>query len=112
MGLSGDALPNPKILLAFVVLIAALTLLAAQCRKVPDPVLPTDTDSCHAACAHVRAAGCEIGNDTGEGMPCEIWCVETHNAGMPLRPSCWLSIPPAELTPPLCDEIEARCFGH
>ena len=104
--------PDPRIILALTIVVAVLVLIAAQCRHVPDPVLPTDTAACHDACAHVRAAGCEIGNDTPEGMPCEIWCVETHNAGMPLRPSCWLTIPPGDLTPPLCQEIEERCFGH
>ena len=104
--------PDPRVLTALIIVIAVMVLVTAQCRNVPDPVLPTDTDDCHAACAHVREAGCAIGTEpTPEGVPCEIWCVETQaEVGFPLAPSCWLTI--EKFTPPLCPEIDEKCFGH
>ena len=94
--------------------LAAVLLLGSTCETIPPAIVPTDTDSCAAACAHVRRAGCTIGTEPdGEGLPCEHWCTQTQDThDFPLLPSCWLTIPIAELTAPRCHEIEERCFGH
>ncbi len=84
-------------------LIALWILLGAQCQKM-DPILPTDTDMCPAACERLRELECSEGEDLADGTPCEIFCVETQNNGFPLNPTCVSGLQS-------CGEID-NCFGR
>ena len=95
--------------------IVCVFLMGSQCgTPKPDPVIPTDTDDCPAACDHMRKMpvskestkiGCEIAEDLEDGTPCEIFCVDFQTQGIPLQPSCILK-------QNYCDEIEPNCFHH
>lgn len=70
--------------------------------ELPPPRLPTDTADCPAACAHLRALGCEEGQPLEDGSSCESFCEDTQNAGHALNPSCVKSIRRCEDLEPVC----------
>lgn len=91
-------------LLATLVALVALVALGAQCERVPDPILPTDTEQCPAACENLRRLGCEEGDpildqETGGDVPCEIFCADTQGNGHALNPTCM-----ARITS--CDQVD------
>lgn len=106
------AATSTMVSMALALILAFMTLHVACKSQVPDPIIPDDSDRCLDACEHIRDAGCMQGQPTMDGTPCAIWCVETQNAGIPVKPSCWLTIEESELTPPSCPEIDQACFGH
>lgn len=84
--------------------VCAAVILLAGC---PDPVVrprfivPTDTPSCPAACAHLRELHCPEGDpiphpehpdDRTFDITCEKFCQDTQNSGHPLQPSCVVRI--------------------
>lgn len=90
--------------LYLIALVVALVAFAGTCEPKPDPIIPTDTADCNAACENLRALGCEEGEPLADGTPCEIFCAETQGNGFPLRPSCVKSIK-------ACGEIDT-CVGQ
>lgn len=77
-------------------MIAAYVVLAGCPKNVPrpDPVPPTDTDDCPAACDRLRDLKCEEGArlppsaEYPAGATCEQFCKESQDSGHSLRPSC------------------------
>ena len=86
-------------------ILLALPLYGGHCNKltpVPVPVEPTDTADCGAACQHLRDLGCEEGQPLEDGTTCEVFCVDTQQAGHALAPSCVVTIT-------TCAELETKC---
>lgn len=72
-------------------LILALVIAGCTCRNTPVPpvvIPPNDTDSCGAACVHLRQLHCPEGEPLPDGTTCEAFCVNTQQNGHALRPSC------------------------
>lgn len=88
-----------KIVVALLLCVCAIACASAP---KPDPVLPTDTGSCAAACEHLASLGCEEGKPLEDGTSCEKFCVDTQNSGHGLNPSCVVGIES-------CEELEAVC---
>lgn len=55
--------------------VVALYLLACSPPHPAPPPAPGDP-TCPAACSHLRELGCEAGQPTQAGEPCEAWCEE------------------------------------
>jgi hypothetical protein len=75
--------------------LAVLMFLAlSSCVTVPPPVPvePTDTAKCSDACAHLKALGCEEGEELPDGTSCTVFCEMTQQAGHALNPSCVMKI--------------------
>lgn len=70
------------------VTLIVIAVTACSDQQIPDPVIPTDTDRCPAACERMRELGCEEGEPLPDGTPCEIFCADVQGAGFPLFPSC------------------------
>lgn len=89
-----------KRIIALAALAASLSAGCGSCQTPrPDPVQPTDTADCDAACAHLRGEDgsglhCIEGDrlapsaDYPEGATCEQFCKDSQDAGHSLRPSC------------------------
>lgn len=75
-----------------------ITLLFVGCTSStvprPNPVIPTDTDDCAAACGKLQELKCPEGeslppsSEHPQGATCEMFCKETQDNGHSLRPSC------------------------
>lgn len=92
----------------------ALLFFASCGPPKPAPVIPLDTESCFAACDHMRkiprhpgsdVIGCEEAEDLSNGMTCELFCIDTQSRGVALKPSCVVTIE-------YCSELGPICFQH
>jgi len=71
----------------------------------PDPKEPTDTEWCDAACTHLKALGCEEGEDFSDGETCTEFCIKTQVSGHALSPKCIVEkVKKCEDIAPLCEE--------
>lgn len=82
---------NRSLLLSLV----SMTILLIGCpSRVPDPILPDDTDQCHAACDNLLTLECKdskgnlLGGMTPDGELCVLFCAEFQSKGIPLNPTC------------------------
>jgi len=84
--------PTPYLIVGgFLVLVGLSTaLFGPGCPKeqVPDPIIPTDTNRCGAACARLEELQCPEGEPLLDGTTCVEFCRNVQNAGFPLLPSC------------------------
>jgi len=101
--------PAAKLLTLTIMIVVFSFCSAASCDRIvkPDPKLPTDSDQCEAACANLKALGCEEGEDvidgdSGVAVTCTMFCLDLQGLGHALNPTCV-----AKIT--ACDQLEPEC---
>lgn len=69
----------------------------------PDPKpTPVPTEGCAGACYHMQQLGCPEGEPLEDGTTCEKFCLDTEEAGHPMKTECILKVTS-------CDAMKTDC---